>query len=446
MNIRGRKVTVMGLGCHGGGVAATRFCAQSGATVTVTDLADEAALTESLATLSDVPVAKFTLGQHQAVDFCTADVVVVNPAVKPKNPHVELARQAGATITSETELFLNACPATVIGVTGTVGKSTTSAMLGAILKSAGRHCWLGGNIGNSLLADVPHMKSADMVVLEMSSFQLHWLSPATRWPAAAIITNCSPNHLDWHGTWNNYVAAKQRLLSHLPSDGFAVLNSQDREIAGWQPLCRGKVLFPPHPDLLPPLRVFGSHAHINAACAAAAAKQLGVNERSISRALAEFAGLPHRLHLAAEIGGRRFYNDSKSTTPAATLAALNAMQQPTWLLLGGADKCIDFAALASAVTRQAKGVAVFGSVAEQLQKIIHQANHNFPCFRAETLHEALNWSWRQSNPDEAILLSPGCASTDQFRDFAHRGEEFERLVDALGLETAIAAGRSLAKH
>jgi UDP-N-acetylmuramoylalanine--D-glutamate ligase len=440
MGFRGHKITIMGLGRHGGGVAAARFCAQAGAIVTVTDLADEMALAESLAALVDVPIAKFTLGEHRDEDFSSADIVVVNPAVKPEDRHIEIARQAGATITSETELFLNACPATVVGVTGTVGKSTTAAMLAAMLQAAERRAWLGGNIGQSLLPDLPRMRAEDLVVLEMSSFQLHWLSDSARWPREAVVTNCSPNHLDWHGTWEHYVAAKQRLLSHLPTDGFAVLNHHDAEVGCWRSACRGQVLYPDLLKTLPPLRVPGEHNRINAASAATMAKQLGVDDETIARALADFSGLPHRLEFVAEIAGRRFYNDSKSTTPAATVAAMNTMDRPTWLLLGGADKNTDLAELVEIAMQRAKGVAMFGSVAGKLDELFRrhvkqadnkQAGKAFSCFCSESLAEALRWSWQQSSEGEAILLSPACASTDQFRDFTQRGKEFVRLVRAI---------------
>jgi UDP-N-acetylmuramoylalanine--D-glutamate ligase len=431
MDFRGRKTTVMGLGRHGGGVAAARFCAQAGALVTVTDLAEETALSESMAILRDMPIAKFTLGRHLEEDFSNADIVVVNPAVKPANSWVELARQTGAQITSETELFLSACPAKVIGVTGTVGKSTTAAMLAAILQTAGRITWLGGNIGHSLLSDLPRMQGQHVVVLEISSFQLHWLSDNCSWPHGAIVTNCSPNHLDWHPTWGQYITAKQRLIQHLPTDGLAVFNTADRELSSWRSECRGICDSPWPLKRVSQLKVSGEHNQINAACAARMAEQLGVDDATIEKALAEFNGLPHRLRLVAEIRGRQFYNDSKSTTPAATIAALNAMQRSTWLLLGGVTKQIDLAELVNFATARARGIAVFGSVAEELHDLITRNGKSVFSNRSPNLTDALRWCWQQSQPGEAILLSPGCASTDQFLDFAHRGEEFERLVQLL---------------
>ncbi|MCC7085965.1 MAG: UDP-N-acetylmuramoyl-L-alanine--D-glutamate ligase [Pirellulales bacterium] len=431
VNFRGRKVTILGLGHHGGGVAAARYCAGQGAIVTVTDLADSERLADSLASLRNVAIERYTLGRHDEHDFRAADTVVVNPAVRPGCPWVALARRHGATITSETELFLDACPAPVIAVTGTVGKSTTSSMLAAMLRSAGHQVWLGGNIGNSLLSDLDMMQPGHIVVLEISSFQLHWLSEAANWPLAAVITNCSPNHLDWHATWEHYVASKQRLLTHLRSEGCSVLNTHDNEVATWHKIFPdGHV--PRRLESIPALLIPGEHNRINAALAAQMAMQWGANEASTDAVLAKFAGLPHRLAFVAEIAGRYFYNDSKSTTPASTIAALNSMDRPTWLLLGGADKQIDLAPLAREVASRVQGVAIFGAVADRLCALFKRSE-GFRCLRLQTLAGALDWCWQQSQTGEAILLSPACASTDQFRDYTRRGEEFDRLVRLLSV-------------
>jgi UDP-N-acetylmuramoylalanine--D-glutamate ligase len=425
-----KNVTICGLGRHGGGVAAARFCAEQGGVVTVTDLADERLLADSLAELRESPIARYTLGRHLEEDFDSADVVVVNPAVKPGNDFVERARQAGAWITSETELFLAACRATVIAVTGTVGKSTTASMLAAILEASGRRTWLGGNIGHSLLGELRRIGADDLVVLEVSSFQLHWLGDKACWPRGVVITNCSANHLDWHGDWKSYVAAKQRLLANLPAEGFAVINPHDAEVASWKQAIsiRGTTADWYATENLPLLCVPGEHNRINAACAATAAKQSGVDEEAITRSLTEFRGLPHRLSHVANVEGRSFFNDSKSTSPAATLAALAAMDRPAWLLLGGADKQIDLEPLVRDVAKQARGVAVYGTVGPELREMFQQIAPAVDCFQSQSMTEATQWCWSKSQSGDAILLSPACASTDQFADFNERGEAFEQCV------------------
>lgn len=425
MELHARKVLIHGLGRHGGGVAAARYCAERGARVTVTDLADENALAESLAQLRDVPIEQFLLGRHREEDFREASVVVVNPAVRPNNEFVQLARDNGATITSETELFLDACPAKVIGVTGTVGKSTTAAMLAAILKAAGRTAWLGGNIGTSLLCELEKIQPSDIVVLEMSSFQLHWLSDEARWPHAAIIINCTPNHLDWHGSWKNYLAAKQRLLTHLPIEGFCILNRHDAELERWLGVAGPRKLIVQLDVSSKPQRL---HIGLDAACAAGAAEMLGIDDITVHAGLQAFQGLPHRQQFIGEYRQRRFIDDSKATSSAATLAAISS-EPNSWILLGGADENADFVELAKQVVTGAKGAAVFGTVAGKLHTLLREHRSDFQSQKTGTLAEAFAWCVGQSQPGDTILLSPACPSTDQFRDFAERGEVFQRLVE-----------------
>ena len=232
MDYRARRVTVMGLGHFGGGVGAARWLARQGAAVTVTDLAGPDVLRDAAAALAPEPIAAWRLGRHEEDDFRRADLVVVNPAVKPGDRFLELARQSGADAVTEIELFLRHFPGRVIGVTGSNGKSTTAAMCAAVLRADGRRAWLGGNLGGSLLDRLDEMAPDDWAVLEISSFQLFHASPAARMPDVAIVTNCTPNHLDWHGSFAQYAAAKQRMLGARRA-GFQPA-SPDRG-AGFQP-------------------------------------------------------------------------------------------------------------------------------------------------------------------------------------------------------------------
>jgi len=208
MDFHGKRATVMGLGHFGGGVAAARWLARLGAVVTVSDLAEKNTLAEPLGELADLPITSFHLGGHREEDFRRAELVVVNPAVRPDNPMLEIARCSGAQLCSEIELFMRASPAAIIGVTGSNGKSTTAAMISAILQADGRKTWLGGNVGGSLLDSLEQIAEDHWVVLELSSFQLHHLATDAPGPRVAVITGFSPNHLDWHGTLPDYVAAK----------------------------------------------------------------------------------------------------------------------------------------------------------------------------------------------------------------------------------------------
>ena len=300
----------MGLGHFGGGAAAARWLAGHGAIVTATDLADEKVLASALTILADSPIAAFHLGGHREEDFRQTDLVVVNPAVRPGNPWLAVARQNGVRLTTEIDLFLQVCPAASIGVTGSNGKSTTSAMIAAILQAGGRRTWLGGNIGVSLLDHLDEIGPDDGVVLELSSFQLQYLRPEARLPHVAVVTSFSPNHLDWHASMDEYAAAKQILLQRQRPHDLAVLNTHDRRLGAWDRLVRGRLLPLVADDELPPLQVPGWHNRLNAVCAATAALGAGCNRAAIDRGLQSFHGLPQRMEPIAQTAGRTFYNDS----------------------------------------------------------------------------------------------------------------------------------------
>jgi UDP-N-acetylmuramoylalanine--D-glutamate ligase len=325
-------------------------------------------------------------------------------------------------------------------VTGSNGKSTTAAMTAAILEADGRTVWLGGNIGTSLLDRLDAIRADHWVVLELSSFQL-WhlsreaaaspLSPGARTPEVAVVTNCSPNHLDWHGTYADYQAAKQRVFVDGRAGDLVVLNTLDAEVAAWGKLVRGRRV-PLLPDgEIPPLAMPGEHNRQNALCAATAARAAGCTAESVRAGLASFATLPQRLEPIGEIAGRRLYNDSSSTTPDSTIAGLTTLERPTWLLAGGSDKGVDFGRLIAAIAEHARGAAFYGSVRGALHRSLIAFAPGFPSTAVETMPEALLWCWHRSRPGDAIVLSPACASHDQFQNFRERGETFARLVQAL---------------
>lgn len=421
----------MGLGHFGGGAAAARWLAAAGAIVTVTDLADEKTLTAALQSLANAKIAAFHLGGHREEDFRQADLVVVNPAVRPNNPWLSIARENGVRLTTEIDLFLEACPAATIGATGSNGKSTTSAMIAAILQAAGRQTWLGGNIGGSLLDRLDEIERDDGVVLELSSFQLSYLQPETRLPHISVITSFSPNHLDWHAGMDEYAAAKQILLRRQRPDDLAVLNTHDRRLASWDRMVRGRLLPLMADCLLPRLAVPGWHNRMNAACAATAALGAGCSRDAIERGLQSFHGLPQRMELIAEIDGRTFYNDSTSTTPESTIAALESISQPTLLLAGGHDKGFDFTEMIETIGRLAVGTAFYGEIGPRLHDRIQASHVDCLSIAVPTLDDALDWCWHNSRPGDTIVLSPGCSSHDQFRNFRERGERFSELVGRL---------------
>ena len=441
----------MGLGHFGGGAAAARWLAEQGARVTLTDLATADELARTLHALGDVTPAAVHLGGHREDDFRSAEMIVVNPAVRPDNPMLKIARRRGARLATEIELFMEACPARIIGVTGSNGKSTTAAMIAAVLRADGRAGWLGGNIGASLLADLEKIAPDDFVVLELSSFQLARLGPNVAMPHVAVVTNFTPNHLNWHGTLERYRAAKRRLIAEQSSQGLVALDASLLESGGcmdcsWADSVSGRLLPPVDVAELPLLRTPGDHNRRNAVLAVAVARAVGCSADAIHDGLKTFETLPGRLQQVATIGGRFFYNDTTSTTPESTIAAVCSLdtggsldveraldngQGGTWLLAGGSDKGVDFGTLAVSIIGHTRGAAFFGATTERLRRETAMVSENFQTAALKTLRQALDWCWRHSSRGDRIILSPGCASLDQFRNFRDRGDKFIKLVNEL---------------
>ncbi|MEM9882498.1 MAG: UDP-N-acetylmuramoyl-L-alanine--D-glutamate ligase [Planctomycetota bacterium] len=458
----GRRVTVMGLGRFGGGVGVARFLAERGAHVLVTDTAPAEQLTDSLAKLADLEAGgavRYRLGEHRAEDFTGCDLLVVNPAVRPDNAFVASAREADKPITSEIRLLVRHLPNRLktIGITGTAGKSTTTAMTAHILRKVlgqagetpydgqtqrqieGPGVWMGGNIGGSLLPTVDLIRDDDWVVLELSSFMLEGLRE-DRWsPHIAVITNISPNHLDWHGTMENYIAAKQAILSfqrHTENDaavaGPVVHDLVEPRVLRWADFGgAGDRWWLDEPDVVPGLP--GRHNQINARLAAHAVDYALLPDDRESRlpdwwsALHDFPGLPHRLEAVGEINDVRVYNDSKSTTPEAARLAVEAFDMgQVRLILGGYDKGSDFTDLAEFVAMKGATAYTLGATGGAIADLVEAAGGRaIPC---ETLDRAVPMALADASPGEVLLLSPGCASWDQFANYEERGERFVELV------------------
>ncbi|GIW74877.1 MAG: UDP-N-acetylmuramoylalanine--D-glutamate ligase [Phycisphaerales bacterium] len=425
--LAGQRVTVMGLGRFGGGLGVARWLHAQGARVLVTDLADEATLADALAGLPGG--VKLRLGGHEERDFTHADLVVANPAVpRPwDNPFLAAAARAGVPITTEIQLALARVPdrTRVVGVTGTAGKSTTCAMIARALRAASQRVHLGGNIGGSLLEAT--IQPQDLVVVELSSFMLHWLGQEAFSPGTAVLTNLSPNHLDWHGSLAHYEQSKRRIAAHQHAGDVLIADRwPELTVATRVPLAE-----PPERLALP-----GAHNRQNAACALTAAlatlDRLGIvhQRQALADAVAGFAGLPHRLEHLGERAGVAFYNDSKSTTPQATVHAVGALAErydpaTIHLIAGGADKGADLTPIA-ALACELGGVHTIGTTGPTIARIAHDLGGR--AWHHGTLQAALDGALGRCPPGRAVLLSPGCASWDQFPNYEARGRRFAELV------------------
>lgn len=471
----GKRITVMGLGHFGGGLGAVTFLLARGARVTVTDLRSEVQLEDALAQFDPARLENLILGRHRDEDFTGAELIVVNPAVKqPGNRYLELASAAGVPLTSEMNLFWQRCRGKKIAITGSVGKSTTANLIHHCLLAAGEKARLGGNIGISLLPEVDEISEEEWIVLELSSFQLADLNRLQPQPEVSVVTNFFPNHLDWHESLDDYRQAKETIVRWQTPAQVAVLNADDAEIPLWSTAARvvwfGHEVWRDRPgvsiaeneltvraaagggtisreSLAACLQTRQGLSHV-AAAAGALTVGLGIPMDRYASALAEYRPLPHRLEQIAEIQGRTFINDSKATTPEATIAALTSLARPVLLIAGGKDKGVDLMEMARVIAQRAKGVALIGDTATSLEERIHAASlapraepeataREFGpapapvVFHAPSLDDAVRWAWQQSAAGDAVLLSPGCASHAEFANYERRGERFVECVKKL---------------
>ena len=430
--IRNKHVTVAGLGRFGGGIAVARWLVENGAAVLVTDQAPPEKLGDSVAKLDGLPI-EFRLGEQREEDFSRADLVVASPAVAPSSPYLKAARAAGVPVTTEVRLFAERCPATVIGVTGTKGKSTATAMLGEVLRRGSFTTWVGGNIGHSLLPDLARIDTRDVVVLELSSFMLEYLGEMRWSPHVALVTMVSHDHLEWHGSAEAYLDAKRNIVRYQRPDDFAVLCEDDALGMSFRQHTRAKVVRYGVNGRRPfELLVPGRHNQVNAQGAFAAANLLGVDWDAAQAALKEFRGLPHRLQLVHESPqGVRYYNDSIATIPEAAVAALDSFPPKRVIqIVGGSDKGLSLTGMCNALVERAKAVMCIGLIGKRIAEIMAQSPHQggAAIYDCGDLATAMKMAGSIATRGDVVLLSTGCASYDQFVNFEQRGEAFTGLA------------------
>ncbi len=453
-----KKITVMGLGLFGGGVGVARFLAKQGARVTVTDLRNATELAPSLKQLEGLPVS-YRLGEHCEKDFADTDMVIANPAVPKDSKYLQIAQSSRVPVNTEINIFFRLCPAPILGITGSNGKSTTTTLTGKILQETSRRTWVGGNIGKSLLSDLEEIKSSDIVVLELSSFQLEGLADAGKSPHISVLTNISPNHLDRYTGMREYIQAKKGIICHQGQEDYAILNYDDPELREWEKECKGRVLwysakqtvadgaFVRGNDMVISLngqgvvipcisgiKIPGIHNLQNVLAASCAAYLAGARERHIEKAVTTFTGLEHRLEFVREVNGVRYYNDSKATTPESSIAAITAFQAPVILIAGGYDKGSSFREFAEVCARNTKAVVLIGKTAGKIQELVLEKKGGkeapFVCSQ-KTFEDAFQQANSLAKAGDVVLLSPACASYDMFLNYEERGKQFKDMVKAL---------------
>jgi UDP-N-acetylmuramoylalanine--D-glutamate ligase len=447
IELAGKQVLVVGLARTG--IATALFCAERGARVTATEARPEAEIAEAAAKLRAAGVS-LELGGHRPETFVRQDLIVPSPGVPPTLPPLAAARAIGVPVWSEIELAWRFLRGRLICITGSNGKTTTTALIGHILETAGLPVQVAGNIGTPLISRVDLSSDAGFTVVEASSFQLESIS-AFR-PDIAVLLNVTLDHLDRHGSIEAYGKAKARMFENQTAEDAAIINAEDAVAPQYAPsgprvlwfsrlkrvasgcyLRDHEIVFRcdgVESVLLERgvIGLRGSHNIENVLAAAAAAKLAGVEPAAISEGVRTFAGVEHRIEYVATISGVDYFNDSKATNVDATLKALDAFPGNVLVILGGKDKGCDYRILRQALRGHARMALLIGSAAEKIEA---QLAGVVPIERAETLACAVQSAAKRAQPGDTVLLAPACASFDQFESYEHRGRVFKQLVREL---------------
>ncbi len=451
--LKRKKVLVIGFARQGQALA--RWLPRVGAQPIVTDrrTAEDININPD-----DYPGTQFMLGEQPETLPNGVEMVCVSGGVPLSLPLVQQAAKAGLPITNDAELFLEYCPAPVIGITGSAGKTTTTTLTGAILQEAGHTVWVGGNIGNVLLDDLNNIEQDHIVVMELSSFQLELM---THSPQIAGVLNITPNHLDRHGTMEAYTAAKANIITHQSGDDTAVLGYDDGGSHHLQEQVNGRLLWfsaesmisngafllgerlmlvgEAHPSgeatvicERSDIQLRGEHNLRNVLAACVLAGAAGVTPDVMGTAIREFKGVEHRLETVRVVNDVTYVNDSIATAPERVLAALHSYDEPLVLLLGGADKKLPWNDMLQLAVRKARQIIAFGGdAADIVVKQLQDLDKTASVTRVATLDEAVAEASRIAQSGDVVLLSPGGTSYDAYPDFAARGVHFRELVASL---------------
>ena len=408
---KNKKITVVGLARSG--VACANLLHRSGAIISVTDIKEDQQSRQACAKLCSSEI-KVELGKHSQDFIKHADLVVISPGVPLNSLCVNWAREFNKLLISEIEVASILCPAQIIAVTGSNGKTTVTTLIGQVLAVAQKRVFVCGNIGDPFCGEVEKMREGDFVVLEVSSFQLETIKDFK--PKIAVILNLTPNHLDRYNNIEEYLAVKKRIFMNQDQSDFLVLNTDAPLLNAAVSQVKSKVIFFTKEEGL----------NSNQSAVIAVGRILGVELKQMQEVFREFKGLPHRLEEVAEINGVKFINDSKATTADSAIWALSNISSPVILIAGGRDKRIDYRVILDAAKNKVKQVFLIGEAKDIIASDLNGGG--FSIEKVDTLKEAVTKAYRQARPGDQVLLSPMCSSYDMFTDYEERGRVFKRIV------------------
>lgn len=451
MELKNKRVLVVGLGKSG--IAAAMFLRQQGARVTVSDARSATALAEEIPALLEAGIMVES-GGHGLLTFRRQDLIVISPGVPLDTPEVKQVISFGVPVIGEIELASRFLKGRILAITGSNGKTTTTTLVGKILAEGGLPTLVGGNIGTPVINLIPESSDETVNVLEVSSFQLETIEQFRPW--IAVVLNITPDHLDRHGSFENYAAMKTRITENQQADDFLVLNGEDKPtqmVAAktkaqifWfstrRPIKQGtfvygeSIVFVPREGakaepIMPvaeiPLK--GSHNVENVLAAICAARLAGVPAEKIRASVASFKAVEHRLEFVRTVEGVDYFNDSKATNVDAAMKAIAAFPGGIHLILGGKDKDSDYTMLSPLLQERVKAVYTIGSAAEKIERQLHGV---VKMVGAGTIDVAVHEAAKSAIPGDVVLLAPACSSFDQFENYEHRGRTFRRIVQELG--------------
>mgnify|MGYP001623022481 CR=1 FL=1 len=453
---KNKKIAIIGLGVSN--LPLIEYFKNNGSYITVFDERNKEQIDNDVINKLDKSNVLYYFGKDCLSHLIGYDYIFRSPSCMPNKKEIQEEVNRGAILTSEIEKVLELSPSTIIGITGSDGKTTTTTLIYEILKNSGYKCFLGGNIGKPLFTQIKDMRKEDMVVLELSSFQLMNMKIS---PKISVITNISPNHLNVHKNYNEYIESKENIFLYQKEDGILVINKDNDITKEFYKLAKGKVIFFSSKENLDNGIIFdrndetiklcedGIRKHLvkkknmklkgihncENACAAIAATLNLAKEDTIRNVIENFPGVEHRIEYIRSVNNVEWYNDSIGTSPTRTMAGLNSFDKKIVLIAGGYDKHLDYMPLAKPILEKVSKLILMGQTADKIEKAVKEEskieNRTIPIYRLSSLQEVVNKAKEIANENEVVLFSPASASFDMFKNFEERGNKFKELVNKL---------------
>lgn len=448
----GKQALVIGLGKFGGGLGAVKFLSSICKKVLVCDQKTPYEFEDIVNELRNFSNIELKFGEHHKQDFNNKDIIILNPSVMLSSNIYQWARNTGAPIFTEISLFFYLCKGKKIAITGTLGKSTLTSAIYTVLKKTNNQCWLGGNIGGSLLPYLEEIKETDTVVLELSSFQLQYFPEYNLYPYIGVILNLYPDHMDKHLSFDEYKDTKANLVRFQNNNCFAILNLDDHNVTSFKQYTNAKVYYfstKTEPEdgtfiidddvyfsynkkaekIFNTQSIQNKYIHLHTILAlSCCAKILGISNNSIVDGINSFKNLEHRMEFVTEYNGRKFINDSNATTPQASIFGLDLIKGNKIVIAGGKNKYIDYEPICKKLANDTKAILLIGETTPLFSKLIRQYNSNATIYESFNLQQAVTLAYKISCKGDYIILSPATSSFDQFPNFVERGNQFKKFI------------------